>query len=201
MRRLTDEQKSQGWFSARNGIPTASRFKDIITSRGKKSASFDRLAYSLAAEKVMGHGVETFESDWMRRGTELEPEARAWYEFITGRPVGLVGLCLTDDGIAGASPDGLMDDRGLEIKCPAPHTHMEYLSRGRCPPDYVPQVQGSMWICERDLWDFVSFHPELPPLLVTVERDQEFIESLHALICEMHVRVQEIIEAAERKTA
>lgn len=201
MKMLTDEQKSEGWFSARNGIPTASRFKDIITSTGKKSASFDKLAHTLAAERLMGHGVETFQSEWMTRGIELEPQACAWYEFHTGRTVEHVGLCLLDDSCAGASPDGLMPDRGLEIKCPAPHTHISYLAKGKCPAEYVPQVQGSMWICERDLWDFVSFHPEMPPLLVEVKRDQKFIDTLDGLITELHDKVGNILNTIERRAA
>jgi len=201
MQQLSDKQRSEGWYSARNGIPTASRFKDIITSQGKKSASFGKLVNTLAAEKIMGRGAETFESEWMRRGTELEPQAAAWYEFETGRTIEHVGLCLTDDGIAGASPDGLMEDRGLEIKCPAPHTHVAYLARGKCPAEYFPQVQGSMWICERDQWDFVSFHPDMPPLLVTVQRDQEFIDTLRSLITELRDEVEATIEAVNRRAA
>ena len=201
MKILTDEQRSEGWFSARNGIPTASRFKDIITSQGKKSASFGKLANTLAAERLMGHGVETFQSEWMARGAELEPQACAWYEFQMGRTVEHVGLCLLDNESAGASPDGLMADRGLEIKCPAPHTHIAYLASGKLPSEYIPQVQGSMWICERDAWDFVSFHPEMPPLLVEVKRDDQFIATLCRLVKELHERVAEIVDTIERRAA
>jgi hypothetical protein len=193
MRVVDVEQGSADWFAARLGVPTASCFKDIITSRGKKATAFDRYANTLVAERLMGHPPESFESDWMRRGTELEPQAREFYQFAKDVDVEQVGFCLLDDGSAGASPDGLTPAGGLEIKCPAPHTHVEYLTKGKLPAAYVPQVQGQMWICERDHWDFLSFHPEMPPLLLRVDRDQKFIDTLAGLIRELNERIESSI--------
>jgi len=189
LKTLPHEQGSEEWFAARVGIPTASCFKDIITSQGKKSASFGRYANTLVAAKLMGRAPETFQNEWMARGTELEPQARAFYEFERDVTVTEVGLCLLDDGSAGASPDGLTDTYGLEIKCPAPHTHVDYLSKSKVPSEYIAQVQGCMWICERDAWDFLSFHPDMPPLLVRVNRDDEFIKTLSGLIVELNDKV------------
>jgi hypothetical protein len=187
-------QYSDTWWSSRVGIPTASCFKDILTSTGKKASAFDRYANTLAAERLMGRTPESFESDWMKRGTELEPQARAFYCFDADRDVPEVGFCTLDDGSAGASPDGLMDDRGLEIKCPAPHTHVEYLAKGKLPAAYLPQVQGSMWICEREQWDFLSFHPDMPPLLITVDRDEKFIALLAELVAALNEKVAKTVE-------
>lgn len=198
MRVLECEQGSEEWFAARLGIPTASSFKDIITSQGKKASAFDRYANTLAAEILMGKTPEAFESEWMRRGTELEPQARAFYEFERDCDVPQVGFCLLDDGSAGASPDGLLTDRGLEIKCPAPHTHVAYLAKGKCPAEYVPQVQGCMWICERDQWDFLSFHPDMPPLLITVNRDEKFIAELSCLVVQLTDRVAETVSQIQQ---
>jgi len=201
MRRVEGEQYSEQWWQARLGIPTASCFKDIITSQGKKASAFDRYANTLVAERLMGHPPESFESEWMKRGTELEPQAREFYQFARDVDVEEVGLCLLDSGRAGASPDGLTPDGGLEIKCPAPHTHVEYLTKGKLPAAYVPQVQGQMWICERDRWDFLSFHPEMPPLLITVDRDEKFISTLSTLIDEMHDRIEQAVESIQRNAA
>lgn len=201
MRRVDCEQHSEEWFAARLGVPTASMFKDIITSQGKKASAFDRYANTLVAERLMGHPPESFESDWMRRGTELEPQAREFYQFAKDVDVEQVGFCLLDNGKAGASPDGLTADGGIEIKCPAPHTHVEYLTRGKLPAAYVPQVQGQMWVCERDHWDFLSFHPEMPPLLIRVGRDQKFIDTLSALIDELHEQIEKSLDAIRRIAA
>lgn len=168
------EQHSPEWFQIRLGIPTASRFKDIFTSTGKAASGADGYMYSLIAESLASKPLDSFESEWMRRGTELEPEARQFYEFQKDVEVRQVGFVTNDEKTVGCSPDGM----GLEIKCPAPHTHMKYLIGRKCPAEYVPQVQGSMWICEADSWDFISYHPDLPPLIVTVERDEKFIKGL-----------------------
>ena len=201
MRRLDMEQRSPEWFAARLGIPTASRFKDILTSQGKKAAAFNRLADSLAGDILAGLAEETYQSDAMLRGIELEDEARKYYEFTRDAKADEVGFVLLDDGSAGASPDGLMDDRGLEIKCPLRHTHVAYLRAGKLPADYVPQVQGCMWICERDQWDFLSYHPDLPPLLITVERDDDYIKKLAALVVELNSRVRETVSLIQENYA
>jgi len=200
MRILEHEQGTDEWLAARIGIPTASIFRDIFTSQGKRAASMEKVIHTLAAEKFMGRSAESFESDWMRRGTELEPQARELYAFLSGE-VEQVGLCLLDDGSAGASPDGLTSDGGLEIKCPAPHTHVEYLRKEKIPATYIPQVQGQMWICERDHWDFMSYHPDMPPLLARVDRDEKYIAGLSEAVKEVSERILETVELIKRKAA
>jgi len=175
------EQGSEEWFAVRLGIPTASRFADIYTSTGKAASGQDRYLHSLAAEWLMGGQVETYQNEHMIRGNELEPEARSYYEFETGLEVEQTGFITTDDGMVGGSPDGLTEPKGLEIKCPTPQVHIEYLLRGKCPAKYYPQVQGLIWLCERDSWDFLSYHPDMPKqLLVNVPRDDKWIEGFKA---------------------
>lgn len=130
------------------------------------------LAEWLGAEK------EQFETEWMARGTEMEPEAKAFYEFETGLDVQEIGFVTALDGLTGCSPDGMTEHKGLEMKCPKAANHVKYLLAGKCPAEYVPQVQGSMWICEKDEWDFMSYHPDLSPFLITVKRDEDYIKSL-----------------------
>jgi hypothetical protein len=89
------------------------------------------------------------------------------------------GFCIREDVPVGCSPDGFLgDDMGLEIKCPLAHTHVGYLIDGRIPAMYVPQVQGSMWVTGRPRWTFFSYHPDLDPLIVVVQRDEEFHAAL-----------------------
>lgn len=112
---------------------------------------------------------------WTRRGTEMEPEAVAAYEAKTGHKVTSVGLCIHDSGRFGASPDGLVYDttvvepilsHGLEIKCPEGKVHLEYRRAGVVPPIYLCQVHCQLAVTGCDFWDFWSYHPNLPPLLV-----------------------------------
>ncbi|MCP3672079.1 MAG: YqaJ viral recombinase family protein, partial [Gammaproteobacteria bacterium] len=107
-------QGSDAWFKARSGIPTASCFDKIITSSGK--ASTQHIAYSnkLVAEYAMQKSSDDFRGKWMERGTEVEPEAREYYQFITDNEVEEVGLIYKDENrLVSCSPDCLTKDKGL----------------------------------------------------------------------------------------
>jgi len=194
-------QGSPEWHAARLGIPTASRFGDILTSQKKSSSSAGRYMDELLAEWMAGKPVDTVENTvWMDRGHELEQEARLRYELDTELAVAQVGFVYLDEGRAvGASPDGLVKGGGLEIKCPKASTLVSYYGKG-CPAKYIPQVQGCMWICDRPWWDFFGYHPDLPPHLVRVERDEGYIRLLAEAVEEfnstMYQRREELKEWA-----
>ena len=181
MQILNIEQGTDEWHKARRGVITGSRFKDIVTpAKGDLSSSSKKYMYELVAER-MGATIESFSNEYMQRGTELEADARSAYEFIKDAAVSEVGFCL--EGIIGVSPDGLInDDGGLEIKCPKETTHISYLDDGGLPLIYKPQVQGSLWITGREWWDFMSYHPQLPPLIVRVYRDEDYIKNMEKVI-------------------
>jgi hypothetical protein len=125
----------------------------------------------LVVERLTGRPVTTFQSAAMRQGTEREPDARMAYMVRTGAVVEEVGLCMHDTLEAGMSPDGLIGTKGgLEIKCPELANHLEYLKLKAEPPEYTWQIQGGLWISERDWWDFASFNPEFPEHLQLVVR-------------------------------
>jgi len=172
---LDVEQGSDEWFKARIGLVSASNFSKIITPNGKKSTQYKSYMNTLIAENMMDHKINTHQSDAMLRGIELEPEARDYYEFKTDSEVSQVGLVYMDESkTISCSPDGLMEKKGLEIKCPNPNTQIEYLRDNKVPGKYIPQIQGSMLITGLMQWDFLSYHPELQQLLITVESDPEY---------------------------
>lgn len=180
------EQGSAGWFAARCGKPTASRFADIL-AKTKSGASASRANYlaQLVCERLTGTPEESYSNAAMQRGTDLEPIARAKYIVASGAFVEEAGFIQHETLEAGASPDGLIDlDGGLEIKCPGKAAHLEYLKLETCPAKYVAQVQGGMWITGRAWWDFVSYHPEFPEWLqlkiIRVPRDDEYIKTLES---------------------
>ena len=184
------EQGSPEWFKAREGIPTASRMSDIITAKtGKMSATSRKYMFELIADRMGAGDPQREPTEWMTRGIELEPEARQMFEFEGGRKVRQVGICLTDDRQASCSPDGLVADGGLEIKCPKGSTHVAYLLNNKLPDTYKQQVHASMAITGLDQWWFMSYHPGADPLYVLVKRDEytdkvsqvltEFIQSLN----------------------
>lgn len=179
---LDMEQGTEEWLAARLGIPTASNFKKLFTATGKPSTSAETYFYELLAERLTGKPSNEYTNEWMVRGTELEPEARSTYEFIHDVQVQQIGFVYLDDRRhVGCSPDGLIGDEGLiEIKAPKASTHVKYLLDGKVPSDYVPQVQGQLWITGRKFCDFVSYHPDCDPFIVRVDRDDDYIAGLAA---------------------
>ena len=179
MKILQADQGTQEWLDARLGCPSASQFCKLVTTAGKPSASADDYISELIAERITGEREPIYVNEWMQRGTELEPEARATYEFIHGVDVEEVGFILDDSGEFGCSPDGLVgEDGGVEFKCPAPKNHIAWSRKGVCPSKHYAQVQGCLYITGREWWDFMSYHPDMKPFIVRVERNEEFIEKL-----------------------
>jgi hypothetical protein len=192
-------QGSAEWHAARLGIPTASNFGRIVTPGGKLSASADTYLHELVAERILGFPLNTESVDFMERGKALESHAVSWYELQRDVDTEAVGFCLTDDGRAGCSPDRLVGAAGgLEIKCPSPAVHVGYMLDGGISDKYRPQVQGALWITGRDWWDTLSYHPDLPPALVRVKRDEEYITALAANVerfCDALVTATERVQA------
>ncbi|NCD17904.1 MAG: hypothetical protein EOL91_11480 [Actinobacteria bacterium] len=173
------EQGSDEWFAVRCGVPTASNFEKIITTKGEPSKQALKYMYQLAGESVTGVKEETYQNSAMLRGVEMEAEARSFYELVNDVSVEQVGFCLHDDGF-GCSPDGLVGTDGLiEIKCPSLAVSVGYLLDGGLPTDYFQQVQGQLLVTGRKWCDFISYYPGLKPLIIRVEPDKEFIEKLH----------------------
>ena len=195
MRCIDCEQGSDEWIAARLGIPSASMYGKIITTQGKWSTQADTYINQLVAEKLTGEQTPFYQNEHMARGTALENDARKMYEFIKDIEVREVGFCLHDTLEAGASPDGLIgEDGGLEIKCPAPATHVEYLRGGKLPSKYKQQVMGCLWITGREWWDFMSYHPSMKPLIVRVERDEDYIAELEACVSKAVELIEENVE-------
>ena len=176
------DQGTDAWLAARLSKPSASMFSKLITMTGKPSASADAYINQLLAERLTGKSEPHYQSEAMALGNEREPLARADYEFISGNKVDQYGFILDDSESYGCSPDGLIGDfneGGLEIKCPAQTTQAGYM---RDPQSgvkkYYQQIQGCMWVTDRKWWDFFSYHPEMPHVLVRVERNEEYIEKL-----------------------
>lgn len=178
------EQGSDEWFEARLGIPTASEFDKIITAGGKVSTQAEAYAARLLAEILTGKPVQTFEkTPWMERGAELEEEAAQYYELQNELDLVKVGFCTDDNKLYGCSPDRLVGEEGLlEIKCPAPHTHVQYLLNGTIDKGYWPQIQGQLLVTGRQWCDWMSYNPEMPAVIIRMQRDEEFIGALKAAL-------------------
>jgi len=196
------EQRTEDWFAARCGKFTGSRFADLMaTTRSGPSASRANLIATLALERLTGQPESTFQNDAMRRGTEMEPLARGAYEALTGDLVELVGFIQHPRlAFVGVSPDGLIGDDGMvELKCPASQAkHLSYLRHGAHADEYRWQIQGQMWVADRQWCDIVSFDPRFPDdLQLAVERvmrSEADFDALTAACAKANAEVDAIVE-------
>lgn len=182
MKVLDVVQGSPEWLRVRLGIPTASAYDRILTPKTLKPSA-ERFGYAsqLLSEWFLGHEIDWGgASKFMERGTDMEPEARSFYELERDVSAQVVGFVMRDDGMTGGSPDSLVgDDGGLEIKCPAINTAIAYfLDPASLATKYRHQVQGYLYLTRRAWWDIISYHPDVPPVIVRVARDEEYIAAL-----------------------
>lgn len=186
-----DLQRTDKWRNDRSGKFTASVFADVM-ARNKKTGeplkAFHDIVWQVVTERMTQQptdGPQGFALQW---GIDVEPYAREAYEMETGSLV-IESEFVThpEFAFAGCSPDGLVGAHGgLEMKCPKnPRIHLERFIDG-VPDEYMPQIQGCMWVTGRKWWDFVSYDPRMPEryrlLKIRVERDQEFINRLQEAV-------------------
>ena len=156
-------QGSEEWFALRRGRVTASQFSRIITpAKGEYSKQAASYMRDLVVECFCPDYAKFLGNKWTDRGTEMEPEARKAFEAHTGLVTEQVAFVTADrwQHVVGCSPDSLLKDEagnyvaGLEIKCPSPFTHAEYIEAGVLPDEYKAQVHGSMAVTGLNRWHF-----------------------------------------------
>lgn len=179
------EQNSLAWLTAKAGVVTASEFGEFLDSdfdlrKGVMPRTY--IARKLA-EKWIGGPLPGFSTLDTEFGQIFESECLPWYEFTYGEKVERVAFITSDDGRIGCSPDGILGpDLGLEVKCPRFETQVKYLLDGALPKEYAPQVHGSLYVTGFSRWRFVSYSRRLPPLLLTIERDEEIQAKISAAL-------------------
>lgn len=181
------QQRSPEWFEARRGKATGSRFSDVMArlKGGGEGATRKNYRVQLVVERLTEQVMDSFTNTAMQWGIDTEPVAKTAYMLQTGNMVEDVAFVKHPTLEAGVSPDGYVGTLGLlEIKCPNTATHIDYLHADGAPSDYKAQIQGQLWVTERQWCDFVSFDPRMPDgtqlLIVRVERDESYIEMLEA---------------------
>jgi hypothetical protein len=168
-------QGTPEWFEVRRGIPTASKFKDVMAKgKGLTRASYMKF---LAGEIITGEPGETYKNADMERGHLMEPDARALYAFVTDSAPEQVGFIT--NGKKGGSPDSLIGNNGLlEIKTNKPSVLGDYLDADEFPSEYKAQCQGNLWIAEREWIDIICYWPKFPSLIKRAYRDEHFIKQM-----------------------
>jgi hypothetical protein len=148
------------------GKATASRTKAIVKKlkNGDDSAERKALKIEILCERLTG--------DVVGQVCNARHDARH-----RGRAAGQ-GSLRTEDGKAckrhvgfvdhpsipfcGASPDGLIDDGLVEIKCPNTTTHIGWVLAGVVPEEHKPQMILQCACTGRKWVDFVSYDSRLP---------------------------------------
>lgn len=194
-----NNQGTAEWFNERIGKVTASRVADILaTIKTGESASRANYRWQLVCERLTGLKEETYTNASMETGIEREPLARAAYEHLRGVFVTKVGFIPHPSiEMAGASPDGIVEDGLIEIKCPGQNAHGQTLLSKKAPTKYIPQMQMQM-SCTGSKWcDFVSYNPTFPDhlqlIIIRVERDEDYIQNMESEIVKFLAEVTETV--------
>ena len=185
-------QGSADWFADRAGAITGSMFSTVMDkyksgkNKGEWKAAAHDYAFRLAIERISGEALQDdqFQTYAMRRGNELEPEAREAHAFAYGIKIDPCGFIKTDDGKFGVSADGLIGkDGGAEYKCFVAPEKLRSILIDDDIGDVIWQVQGGMWLTGRNFWHFGLYCPALAACgkalkVIEFERDDEIIEEL-----------------------
>lgn len=160
------EQGTPEWHRMRAGVITASRVHDIIKKgRAKGSYSAARQTYmnELIAQVCTGLLPEQLTAKQVAWGHENEPKALALYDPFEDKQINQIAFIYGLDMRCGVSPDALVNDNGgLEIKCPwTTSQYIDQLLGGEPKPEYLTQMQYSMWLTGREYWDFANYDPRM----------------------------------------
>ncbi|MDO8912336.1 MAG: YqaJ viral recombinase family protein [Phenylobacterium sp.] len=189
------EQGTEAWHQLRCGLPTSSKFSDIMAKgEGKTRRTY---MLRLAGEIITGQPAETFKSAEMERGNAMEEDAREAYAFTQGQDVRQVGFIV--NGPKGCSPDGLIDANGMvEFKTKKPELHIACLLKDEFPSEHRAQCQGALWVAEREWIDLGVYWPGLPLFVKRAYRDDNFIRDLAHAVDVFNVELHETVEKVRR---
>lgn len=175
---------------------------------GEPSEAALNYAFSLAVERICGQALDNgFETWQMRRGHELEPQARMEHEIQTGMIVQRAGFVTTDDGVFGASADGLIGEDGVsEYKCFLAPEKLRAFHIDNDASGIMDQVQGVLWITGRKFAHIGMYCPALEPVgkqlwLQEFKRDDDYIEQLEVDLWQFKLLVDEYEAKLRSKAA
>lgn len=190
------EQRSEAWYDLRLGRFTASTFSDVMS--GVSTAGYENIIASIVGEIITNESEETYSSPAMERGVELEPDAVEEYESIFSVQCQEVGLCIPDESDllhdwVGVSPDRIVGEGLLEVKCPMVKTHLKYIRMNQLPNEYKWQVQGQLMVTGAKWCDFMSYYPRMKPFIIRVYPDLKMHQELTNRLLESIAKVKEML--------
>ena len=170
------EQRSEEWFNIRKGRVTGSAVGAIlgIAPFAKQADILRRMVrdWHQAPSEFVGN----IATEW---GVRNEAGALTEYEMVSGNKVEACAFYQYEHWL-GASPDGLVGDRGLvEIKCPfgIRYKHPPVFKTAKDQTHYYAQMQIQLFCTDRDWCDFYQWTPN-GDLIERIERDESFLATV-----------------------
>jgi putative phage-type endonuclease len=199
------QQGTEEWHQLRLGKVTASRVADILAkTKTGPSASRGNYLIELALQRVTKTIEESYSNSAMEWGVATEPQARVAYEVTTSNFVDQIAF-VDHPTIKnfGCSPDGVVGEGLIEIKCPNSATHWSYIKANEPPQKYIIQMQSQMSVTGAKWCDFVSFDPRMPErsqlLIVRINRDEELIAEIEKEVKQFLSEVEVEVDLMEKR--
>jgi len=207
-------QNSEEWMQERVRRIGASNAADLLMPKTTKG--YQNLKDRLVEETITGIETESkkfFGNAYTERGHEFEPIAREDFEFRTLESVEIVGMVILDEW-SHCSPDGLIGKDTLhQIKCPIFNTQKKYLSivnddktraekyrlsdndlLKKIDTGYYKQLQYELYVSDRKVNIWTSFHPNLPAIDLNIVRDEDMIFNIENSLKEIKAEVLKEVE-------
>jgi len=196
------DQGGEAWMNLKLGVLSASNISRALAKKGTET----RNTYLMElVGQIATRQFDEINAKALEYGKANEAAARAAYEFETGNKVFQIGFIYGQDKRIGVSPDGIMPiiKKGLELKCPiTAKVHADFLCNDKIKPEYMYQVQFSLFTSQYETWDFASFNPSFKTnmlKIVTIEKDHktferfdnelpEFISDLDAALAKLSLK-------------
>ena len=160
---------------------------------GRHSGTYRDLVDELTQERRTGRALDGgYVNAAMQWGMDHEDTARRWYSRNRGCQVDQIGFMVHPEyDFVGVSPDGLVAHDGLiEIKCPQAKGFRQVMDTRQMPPRYRWQVQGQLWVCDRQWLDFVCFYPPGQGIAIRVHRSTGDFDALATRCVEINREIE-----------
>lgn len=141
------KQGSPEWLNQRHNYLTASTISTALGLSGNSARK------TLLLNKASYGKYGGFTGNCAtHHGNKFEPVANAIYSYINNVTINDFGMITNSKyPILGVSPDGILHDRMIEIKCP-----FSRVINGKIKSEYYHQMQEQMCVCEYNYCDFLE---------------------------------------------
>lgn len=203
---LESGEANPDWLALRAGKFSGSDFNQYmaIVEKGKLSDTAETALHKKVLSGI-GEVFDSYKSESMERGNELEPLARQAYMCETFADVQEVGFVDWEQLRAGCSPDGVIYgadgqiEKIIEIKCPEIVNYLRYAeSASKIPALYKVQMQYNMLITGAKSCDFVAYYPGMRLIIHTIDADAELQSNIVIALEKLNVRYDEILTQINR---